>query len=483
MYLTRFRCCLLVSLAAAALLGFCPTSAMAQIGGGLGGGVGGGIGGGGGNVGVGGNFQNAGVVVDAHGVLRVKTFTDPTGRIGRERFKAAMTSLGEDLAKPSKLRKISLNRLEKAIAEQIEKGEDLTDDMKYLAGMLRLQYVFFYPETNDIVIAGPAEGFTQDLSGRTRGLTTGRSTLELQDLIVALRAYPPNGDKLNVIGCSIDPTQEGLNRMQQFLVSIAGRVGPGDAARIARGLKESLGLQDVTIQGVSPKTHFAQVLVEADYRMKLIGIGLEKAPVKIKSWIERANPRSVARNALQRWYFTPWYDCIRVAEDKNAMELLGWKVRLASEAEMVQEGGVRAQTATRDKASDAFCENFSEQYDKLADIEPVYAQLRNLIDMSVAAAFMQENDYYGQAEWDLGVLADESKVPVETYETPKQVESAVNVVWKGSTLTTPIGGGVNIQPTQALKSENLKADPENKVKETQSQITLKNLQPGQWWWD
>ncbi len=133
MYLTRFRCCLLVSLAAASLMVFCPTSAMAQIGGGgLGGG---GLGGGGGNVGVGGNFQNAGVVIDAHGVLRVKTFTDPTGRIGRERFRAAMTALGEDLAKPSTLRKISLNRLEKAIAEQLAKGEDLSDEMKYLAGM------------------------------------------------------------------------------------------------------------------------------------------------------------------------------------------------------------------------------------------------------------------------------------------------------------------------------------------------------------
>jgi hypothetical protein len=315
----------------------------------------------------------------------------------------------------------------------------------------------------------------QDLSGRTRGLTTGRSTLQLQDLVVALRAYPPSGDKLNVIGCSIDPTEEGLARMQQFLVSIAGRVQPGDAARIARGLKQALGLQTVTIQGISPQTHFAQVLVEADYRMKLIGIGLEKPPVKIKSWIERANPRSVARNALQRWYFTPGYDCVRVTDDKNGMELLGWRVRLASEAEMVQEGGIRAQAAVRDKASDAFCANFTEQYDKLADIEPVYAQLRNVIDMAVAAAFIQEQDYYGQADWDQGVLADESKVPVETYETPKQVESAVNVVWKGATLTTPIGGGVNIQPLQALKSNNLQSDKDKTVQEAQAKIKNKKL--------
>lgn len=48
-----------------------------------------------------------------------------------------------------------------------------------------------------------------------------------------------------------------------------------DAQFIAAGLKENLGLQVVSIDGISPQTHFAQVLVEADYRMKLIGIGLE----------------------------------------------------------------------------------------------------------------------------------------------------------------------------------------------------------------
>ena len=34
-----------------------------------------------------------------------------------------------------------------------------------LAGLQRLQYVFFYPQQNDIVIAGPAEGWLEDAAG------------------------------------------------------------------------------------------------------------------------------------------------------------------------------------------------------------------------------------------------------------------------------------------------------------------------------
>jgi len=55
-------------------------------------------------------------------------------------------------------------------------------------------------------------------------------------------------------------------------------------------------------------THFAAVLVEADYRMKLIGIGLERPPVRLVSYVDRASPSQISRNALVRWFFTPDYE-------------------------------------------------------------------------------------------------------------------------------------------------------------------------------
>ena len=45
--------------------------------------------------------------------------------------------------------------------------------------------------------------------------------------------------------------------------------------------------------------------------------------------------------------------------------------------------------------------------------------------------------------------------PVETCDVPKTVESAVNAIWQGHTLGTPVGGGVKIHPAQALESGNL----------------------------
>lgn len=456
----RVRFCSILALAALGLLSAGSRRAEAQVGAGA-----------------------AGVEVDADGVLRTKIIRDETGALTRQRLAEAKAKLDPELMRPSKLRKVSLNRLEAAVEARFAKGEFETDDMKYLAGLTSIQYVFFYPETNDIVIAGPAEGFIEDISGRAVGIMSGRAVLELQDLIVALRAFPPSGKQTKLIGVSIDPTQEGLKKMRDFLVAISGRVSPNDAERIAAGLKENLGLQTVRIDGISPQTHFAQVLVEADYRMKLIGIGLEAPAVNIPSYVAKANARDVSRNALQRWFFTPDYDCVRVSEDDLAMELVGQGVKLIGEDERVSGDGIRVKSTNVDRASQAFCTAFTKKYAELAERTPVYAQLHNLIDVSIAAAFIQQQDYYSKAGWNMELFNDETRFPVETYETPKQVETAVNAVWKGNTLMTPVGGGVAINATKALMSEHLQSDDNGQLKDLRSQINVKSLAKDQWWWD
>lgn len=430
--------------------------------------------------------QAAGVVVDADHVLRVRTYEDPTGELSRERFNAAKASLNPEVAVPSKLRKISLNRLERAIQRQLAEGKQPTEEMKYLAGLSRVRYVFYYPETKDIVLAGPAEGWMIDLSGRPVGLQSGRAIVELQDLIVALRAFAPKEDASEeppVIGCSIDPTQEGLQQMQAFLQQLGGRATPNDTDYIVDGLRTALGLQKVRVMGVSPKTHFAQVLVEADYRMKLIGIGLEQPPIKLASYVDRAQPRDVGRNALQRWYFTPDYQCVKVSAEGDAMELVGDGVKLVGEDELVTTDGQRTSGGRVDRASQAFVHGFTKSYPQLADRVPVYAQLRNLVDLTIAAAYLREHDLFGQADWKMPVFSDEAAYPVETCNAPVEVETAVTSVWRGNKLMTPVGGGVVIEPHEALVSTNLLQDDKGEVKKVRDEQNLSKLVEGQWWWD
>jgi hypothetical protein len=122
-------------------------------------------------------------------------------------------------------------------------------------------------------------------------------------------------------------------------------------------------------------------------------------------------------------------------------------------------------------------------YPKLAERSPVYAQLRNCIDLAVAAAFIQNQDYYSLVKWTPTTFRDEKAHPVETLNPPQQVESAVNAIWKGNTLLTPIGGGVQMRPTEAIDPTNLLDDEKQAVEQARAAIDLSKLAPDQWWWD
>ena len=421
----------------------------------------------------------AGIDVDATGVLRVRQF-DP--RLLQQRLMAARAEADADIMQPSELRKVSLNRLEAAIAERLEAGLQPDVAMRALAGLTAVQYVFYYPDTKDIVIAGAAEGFFADPTERLIGMQSGRPVVLLEDLVTALRAYAPHQRPTPIISVSIDPTEQGLQRMNQFLTSVRGRVRPSDARRLTHGLKENLGLQTVTFKGIPSTTHFARVLVEADYRMKLIGIGLEKLPIRLKSYVERANPSAVAANAMERWYFQPNYDGIAVSEDGLAMKIKERGVQLVGENERVAAGR-RVASGRVNKASQAFCQEFTDKFNVIAHRVRIYAELRQLIDVAIAAAYIQQQDYYGQAAWDMPVLLDESRLSVETYTVPQQVETAVNAIWRGNTLMTPLGGGVHMRPVTALENDHLVVDKAGENDQVKQSAGPSNLAEGQWWWD
>ncbi|MBQ6107264.1 MAG: hypothetical protein IJK97_03560, partial [Thermoguttaceae bacterium] len=158
----------------------------------------------------------------------------------------------------------------------------------------------------------------------------------------------------------------------------------------------------------------------------------------------------------------------------------GKSVKLVGADEMVSSDGSRKEVVVSDSASKKFTQGFTKNYDKIAAAVPVYAELRNLIDLAVVAAFLQETNAYEKLGWELVYFGDEQKFRVETERAPEFVESAVNAIWRGHTLTTPIGGGVEIFAKRALEKENLISDSDETVAQAQKDAPLPE---NGWWWN
>ena len=423
-----------------------------------------------------------GVSFDAQGVLQLKTFTDPTGQLIARRAAAARAKLAGNLARPAAARNISLVRLQAAISRLHRQGEPPSSAMQKLAGLTRVTAAFCYPESGDIVLAGPAEPWVEDLSGRSVGIETGRPTLLLKDLAVALRAYQPESQHRGFVGCTINPRPEGLSKLVQFQRTIPRSIPRHQRAsvthQVARGVRESLGMAEVKVFGVSPRTHFARVMIEADYRMKRIAIGVEPPPVRMTTY---ASAMTTAHaGVLERWWFTPAYEGVRASPDRLAMQLTGQGIQLQTENKEIRRDGSIVDAGRRPtRATLAFAHSFTKRYGDVAEASPVYAQLRQLTDWLIVFAYLREHQWYRQAGWTPDHLLDESVYPINTLEEAVSAPVVVNAFWKRNRMFTPAGGGVSIEAEAALEA--MTDADESLAKARASNRPAEDAD--QWWWD
>ena len=156
-----------------------------------------------------------GVWVDPQGVLRPLMKEARTGDLAALRTGSRNRAAQEDVRRSSPLRMVSLTRLEKEIQLNEALGRGIDDAMRYLAGLRRIEYVFVYPETGDLVVAGPAGDWTVAGENRVVSCDTGDPVVRLDDLVVVFRHFSASRDAH--FGCKIDPRKESLKNVQEFL--------------------------------------------------------------------------------------------------------------------------------------------------------------------------------------------------------------------------------------------------------------------------
>jgi len=430
----------------------------------------------------GGNNQNqnnnlSGIAIDANGVVTPAFSREQSTRLSRKRLEAfAAEHLSGDLNTASPCRKVSLVRLEEACQDFAKRGAHVPADMHFLAGLQRIDYVYVMPETGDLVIAGPAEGFAPNDIGRVVGISTGRPPLRIDDLMVALRTVPV----ASLIGCSIDPVPENLARFNEYLQRNSTPATPAVIRQRFQEMTQVLGRQSVSVLGVPPGSHYAAVLVEADYRMKLISVGLERPAVSgFRSHLQMIG---TGGNTLQRWWFAPFYEEFHQSEDGLAFQFSGQRVQLMSQDEHVNAAGQRQSAGLTRVTTQEFAKQFTDRYSELADSSPVFAELQNLVDLAVLAALIRRDRLNQRVNWSMDLFLDDTRAPLVTGETPAQVASVCNYRNAGRIIVGLVGGGVSIVPERVLRSTPVKREGNRDLDAFVRDTTAPPARTT-WWWD
>ena len=387
----------------------------------------------------------AGVFVDSSGTLKkLKVDADLASREIRSR---GISDSGNRRAQwPSDFRTISLTRLEREAQLLAAQGKSIGEEMANLAGMTEIKYVIAYPESGDIVIVGPAGPWKKDKRNRSVNAESGKPVLQLDDLVVCLRNAWGNNGKF---GCAITPRQKNLAATQNFLATskLKGK-------KWSSQLREILGKQDVEVFGIDARTHASRILVEADYRMKLMGMGLEPSVPGVASYLERIklNPDgSVPPMDVVRWWFTLNYDDVVSDADRLVFTFNGSGVKVLSENELLDDRGKRIHTGQSHGPTKAFARDFTKHFESIASQYPIYRELKNVFDMALVSSLIRHQDLAKQVNWNLTYFGPETSKDRLTYKVKhepiaRQVDSVMNQrvlkVRKQSSNCPPhVGGG------------------------------------------
>lgn len=386
--------------------------------------------------------QPGGILVDAEGVVRMPTNESRSGHLKalRELVKAPAA----DLNAPVPMRRISLRALEAALQENLKTGLPLPDEMRFLAGLQRIEYVFVYPEQQDIVLAGPAEGWRIDENANIVGITTGRPVLRLDDLLVALRTA--RTAQRTGIACSIEPTAEGRQRLQQVLDRQRASRSPLNPRALEPAMREAFGPQQVLLSGVPADSRFARMLVAADYQMKRLGMNLDPSPVRgLPSYVDLIkNGGAFAENP--RWWLACNYEPLARSEDGLAWQIRGPGVKALSEDNLVQADGTVRGAGKATGPAQRWADLMTEKYDELSVKNPVFGEVRNLMDLCVVAAIIDIHDLRGVAGCQLPLLFESNgALQIEQWQTPKSIDPHCSFLRAKNEWIVTASGGVQIE--------------------------------------
>jgi hypothetical protein len=413
-----------------------------------------------------------GISIKSDGIIE-NASRDTLGRLKAERTRwLKKTPSHLDSAVP--LRMVSLRRLDEAVETCLKSGQPLSEEILLLAGLQDIRFVFVYPEQKDIVLAGFGEGWRLDARGNLVGVTTGKPVLLLDDLLTALRTA--GNSAREGMSCSIDPTAEGIEQFRAYTASLRTM---NDKKAISARLEQALGHQRITFTGVAATSHFAHVLVAADYRMKRLAMAFDPSPVKgLPSFLQMYKATSVGMdNALQRWWLEPKYDAVLRSPDGLAWEFSGATVKCMTEEDCALAGGEREHSGKSNAVAQKWADAMTAHYDELSLAEPIFGELRNCMQLALVGALVAHERFIDKAGCHLPSLMQDSVLKTEALPAPTHVESRVSMLKQGRNWIISASGGVAIRPGLLVNKARQSATP------GQARAKSANAGKSGWYWN
>ncbi len=421
---------------------------------------------------IGPNGVVGGISVDANGIV-ARVEIDPSGQLDQIQSQPK-NRVSNKAQRPSHLRKISLRKLEQEIDRLREAKLPLTDEMVLLAGLQRIEYVFVDPEHNDIILAGPADGWRVGKTGFIVGNARGLPVIDLCDLVTMLRTR--QRDTVDGITCSMDATPEGKKRYANYM----RKAKPQFNEQTLRQMKAAIGDYEVTFTGIAARSHFARILIASDLMMKRLGMNLEPSPVRgVKSYVQmlQQTAKRVPQDQSPRWWLTSDYEPLLRDEAGLAWKIRGQAVKAMTIDDYFDRNGKKVGSRNTNRLAGRWANNFTKHYQELSVELPIFGQLRNCMDLAVVAALLNKYELFKKAGFHPSSLVDADQVQLAEFPVPQFTRPQISYAPSRRGWVVTLSGGIGIDGWSIASNTEIDAD----LPAIHRQAVESSGQS--WWWD
>jgi hypothetical protein len=204
-------------------------------------------------------------------------------------------------------------------------------------------------------------------------------------------------------------------------------------------------------------------------------MNLDASPVKgLVSYLEML--KHPPKNMMPRWWMACDYEPLAKSDDGLAWELRGKGVKVLTEDEIVSEGKVKG-TGKSSGPAQRWADLMTAKYDQLMVNEPVFGDLRNLMDLCVLAALIRKENLLAKVNLELPNLeAPASGLGLVDFGAPKTVSTQCSAIKRSREFIITASGGVEINSWAVAD----KTAPDPQLKAVRDQAAAKKS--GELYW-
>lgn len=259
----------------------------------------------------------------------------------------------------------------------------------------------------------------------------GRPLLRLDDFAVAWLNVTTGREEP---GCSIDPLPQTIEQLNAISRRIQAEERLDRVDILLRQWQQiAQQPQEVVVFGVSRDTHFARVMVEADYFMKEVVHSREQFPgvqglfdvrwEEAKAELEGRGRDSAFGRSMHRFWFNAGEPLVYRTE--GVAILAECPVILRTEEQALLPGGRLRDAGRADPLAQQFAEAVTRNFPQIAEQKPLYRELENLYRHVAIAKLIWET----RGPPNLAEIVDQlvREVQIERPRTPRTLPGKVRV--------------------------------------------------------